>query len=95
MLERDIEEDNCVYARKRYGAMALKFTSPQRNNVPDRIFLFPHNIHFFIEYKATGKKASDGQKREHKRLRDRGHQVYVVDDVDQGRKIIDTYGMLL
>lgn len=95
MRESVIETNNCNYAKGRYGALALKFTSPQRKNVPDRIFLFPMNIHFFIEYKATGKKASEGQKREHKRLRDRGHHVYVVDDIDQGRKIIDAYGALL
>ena len=91
MLEKDIESEVCKYARKTYRAMALKFTSPQRRNVPDRIFLFPDEKILFIEFKAPRKTASKGQEREHTRLRDRGFTVYVVDDIQLGKKLIDQF----
>lgn len=90
MREKDIEDPVCKYARKRFKMMALKFTSPQRRNVPDRIFLGFTGLMFFIEFKAPGKKATEGQLREHARLIGRGHRVYVCDDVDRGKEIINS-----
>lgn len=93
MRERDIEEAVCKYARKRYGAMALKFTSPQRRNVPDRIFIFPGGVIGFLEFKAPGKAPSEGQFREIRRIQDRGHYVAWTGDVDEGIRIIDNWVM--
>jgi hypothetical protein len=98
MLERDIEKDNCEYARKRYMAMALKFSSPQRRNVPDRMFVFSGGIIGFIEYKAPGGVPTSGQEREMQRLRDRGCRVEWTDNILKGRGIIDrwaAYGRII
>lgn len=89
MLEKEIEKEVCDYARKKYGAMAYKFTSPARRNVPDRIIIFPSGRIIFIEFKATGKKTTSGQNREIARLRNREQTVYIVDTVDDGICIID------
>lgn len=84
MRESDIE----IYAVKevrKLGGVAYKFTSPGRIGVPDRIMLFPNGIIYFVEFKAPGKKPTEGQLREHKRIRDLGFYVEVVDskeDVD-------------
>ena len=39
VMERDVEADH-VAAVKEFGGMSLKFTSPGRRSVPDRIDLF-------------------------------------------------------
>lgn len=87
MLEKTVEK----YLVKRVealGGTAYKFTSPQRRNVPDRLVVFPGNLIFFVEVKAPGKKPTDGQLREHKRLQEKGARVYVVDSREQINKLL-------
>lgn len=87
MRERDIEQAVCDYARSN-GVTTRKFVSPGHSFVPDRIF--HHNGKtWYIEFKAPGKKPSAGQLREHERLRESGVQVFVVDNIPSGTKIID------
>lgn len=110
MLERDIEDAH-VKQIKGKGGLSIKFTSPQRRNVPDRLDLLgTANSAYvlgdaldilgvkmktgeviklaneivaaaiqFTELKATGKKASEAQEREHTRLRLLGFKVNVKD----------------
>lgn len=70
------------------GGLCLKFVSPGRANVPDRIKLFPvppehqelvARYFRFVEYKAPKKKPRPGQVREHARLRAMGFAVDVID----------------
>jgi hypothetical protein len=75
-------------------AMALKFSSPQRRNVPDRMFVFFGGVIGFIEYKASGEVPTSGQEREMQRLRDRGCEVAWTDNIDEGRIIIDRWAAL-
>lgn len=88
MLERDIEKRVCDYAKSK-GFLVYKFTSPNRAAVPDRMFVTPSGVVFFVEFKAPGKKPTPAQKREHERLENQGMRVWVVDDVEQGKKIVD------
>ena len=98
MKEADIEQRVCYYAKTRYGMLTDKFTSPNRRAVPDRVYSAHNGWHFFIEFKATGKSKTvhanatgrEGQQwRDHERRRALGHHVYVVDDIEAGKKIID------
>ncbi|QFS86599.1 MULTISPECIES: VRR-NUC domain-containing protein [unclassified Marinobacter] len=92
LLEKDIENAVCKYARDRYKMKAEKFTSPGRRAVPDRLFSVtgPYvGVVFFIEFKAPGKKATEKQERDHQERREMGFNVFVVDDIDQGKKIVD------
>jgi hypothetical protein len=82
MLERDIEA-HLVEGVKCLGGVAYKFTSPGRRNVPDRICVLPRGVVFFVELKASGKKPTAGQLREHQRLRDLGQPVFVCDSLEQ------------
>lgn len=91
LRESRIEEAVCKYARDK-GFLAYKFTSPQRAAVPDRLFIGKGRV-FFMEMKATGQKPTPAQEREHARLRAAGVFVFVVDDVDFGKGVID--GMLM
>lgn len=88
MLEKDIEKKVCDYAKSK-GLLVYKFTSPARAAVPDRMFVCPGGKVFFIEFKRTGQKPTLAQEREHTRLRIHGVPVYVVDDVDDGKDIVD------
>lgn len=84
MLEKDIERMFCARVEA-LGGLALKFTSPQRRNVPDRVVLSPGGVAAFVELKAPGKKPTQGQLREHERLRALGFRVDVIDNVDDAK----------
>lgn len=90
MLEKDIESRVCKYAKK-LGVMTYKFSSPARASVPDRVFVYPHGKIIFIEFKRTGEEPTSGQFREINRLINHGQTVYVVDDVAQGKLIVDLH----
>lgn len=100
MLERNIERNCGDYARER-GVMHLKFTSPGRVSVPDRIvlahipdWLVPVIAKYicFVEYKRKGQKPTVAQEREHARLRALGFTVHVIDNTDDGKAVIDAMG---
>lgn len=77
MLERDIEA-YLVKRCKEIGALADKFTSPQRRSVPDRLITFGGRV-LFVELKATGKKPTEAQVRDHERRRENGAEVVWLD----------------
>lgn len=85
--ESDIEGAVCRYARAR-GLRAYKFTSPNRRSVPDRIFLGSGPLVFFIEFKRPGEKPTSAQAREIAQLRDDGFDVYVVDNIEEGKALV-------
>lgn len=87
MLESVIEKRVCQYATQS-GILSYKFTSPSNRAVCDRIFIRKGAV-FFIEFKAKGKKPTALQSRHHEQLRSYGISVYVVDSVEQGKKVID------
>jgi hypothetical protein len=88
MLEKQIEERVGTYAKEQ-GFLVYKFTSPQRAAVPDRLYINPRGKVFFVEFKREGVKPTPAQQREHERLRDQGVMVFVIDDVDKGRAMVN------
>jgi len=88
MLERDIEKKVCDYA-KLHQMLAYKFTSPGHIGVPDRMFITLDGRIFFIEFKSEKGKLTPNQQRENLRLINRGVDVYTVNNVENGKKIID------
>jgi len=91
MLEKDIESRVCRYAKSK-GLDHYKFNSPARAAVPDRLFITPSGFIFFVEFKAEGKKPTTAQLREHVRLQKRNVRVFVIDNVDEGKFVIDLMG---
>lgn len=79
MLERDIEA-YLVKRCKEIGALCDKFVSPQRRSVPDRLITFGGRV-LFVELKATGKKPTEAQVRDHERRRAAGAEVVWLDSV--------------
>lgn len=92
MRERSIEKSVCRYAVRR-GLRERKYTSPGRRGVPDRLLWIPNTTPFprvfYIEFKATGEEPTKLQLKEHERLRADGFTVYVCDDIEEGKQIID------
>lgn len=81
-LLRESEIETAFVRRvKQLGGMALKFVSPGRRGVPDRLVLWPGGRAEFVELKAPGKKPTLQQMREHERLRRLGFEVSVVDSL--------------
>jgi hypothetical protein len=66
-----------------------KFTSPARVGVPDRMFAMPHQHLFFIEFKRPGAKPTPVQEREARKLVNCGFAVYLVDNIEEGIKLIN------
>ena len=88
MLEKQIEAKVCDYAKER-GLLVYKFTSPARAAVPDRLFILPSGKVFFVEFKRERQKATPAQEREHMRLRQHKVSVWVIDNVVDGKAMVD------
>ncbi len=92
-LEKDVEGPVKDYARSK-GFYVRKFKSDNNRSVPDDIFASPRGMVFFIEFKRPGKKATPAQEDEHQFMRERHLDVHVVDNVEDGKRIVDSYVIL-
>ena len=88
MLEKQIETAVCDYAKTK-NVLAYKFTSPARAAVPDRMFINSIGVVWFCEFKRQGAKPTPAQDREHHRLRGHKVSVFVIDNVDDGKSMVD------
>lgn len=80
MRERDIERYLTTQA-KACGGEVRKVQWIGRRGAPDRLVMLPGQT-CFIELKAPGEKAKPHQEREHKRMRDMGQRVVVIDSIE-------------
>ena len=87
MKESTIEKKTCEYAKSK-GFLVFKFVSPNYRGVPDRIFIRAGKV-FFIEFKTPGKKQTELQLKMTKDIQSQGLNVYICDDVDLGKTIIN------
>ena len=71
------------------GGLALKFTSPGFDGVPDRLLLFPGGRAAFAEIKTTGKKLKPLQMSRKRQLEGLGFRVFVIDRPEQIGGVID------
>lgn len=88
MREKTIEQ-KFREAVKAVGGVAVKFTSPGWDGMPDRLALLPGGRMAFVEVKSPGKKPRPLQETRHRQLRRLGFRVYVLDDEGQIGGIID------
>lgn len=88
MLEKKIEQLVCDYAKSK-GWLVYKFTSPARAAVPDRLMISPEGKVVFVEFKREGQKPTPAQAREHQRLLNQKVLVFVVDNVNDGKAVVD------
>lgn len=87
MKESVIEKKVSDYAKAK-GWLVYKFVSPNNKGVPDRIFIGGGEV-FFIEFKALGKKPTKLQENVADKIRKELIDVYVIDNVADGKALID------
>lgn len=85
--ESNIEREFVKYA-KLQGCYAPKFTGER--GYPDRIVYGPGFL-FWIEFKRPGETPEKYQKRIHKRLQDAEQSVYVIDNLDEAKELLNRH----
>lgn len=90
MTESGLEKRICEYVR-RLGGRAFKFVSPGAPGVPDRLCVLPGGRIVFIEVKRPGREngLSVQQKKIVSWLRRLGCVVWVINDFEEFRRLID------
>lgn len=88
-MREKIIERKFVQAVKAMGGIALKFTSPGVDGMPDRLVILPIGYIAFVEVKAPGLKPRPLQVKKHEMLRRLGCKVFVLDDEGQIVKLLD------
>ncbi len=63
----------------KHGGLALKFISPGKRGVPDRLVLVPMGRAVFVEMKAPSKPLEPLQKKRTEELKNLGFKVYKID----------------
>lgn len=82
-------EKRLVYLVKSRGGICIKYPSSFFNGFPDRLILLPNGLIAFVELKSTGKKPTTLQLAIHKQLIRLGFKVFVIDNVNQIKQILD------
>jgi len=91
MLESKVDQKIVEYAKKR-GLVAIKLTMLAIYGfagLPDRLFIGPNRVIFFIEMKSPGKTRTALQKWWGDKLESFGFNVYECGDIEYGKQIID------
>ena len=89
MRESVIEKKVGDYATSK-GWLVYKFSSPNTRAVPDKIFM-RNGVVFFIEFKAPNKLPTKLQYANHKRITAHGVSVFVIDNIEKGIALVDSY----
>lgn len=85
--EKDIERKIGDFAKK-HSCLYLKFTSPARRAVPDRMIITPQGVIGFLEVKAAGKEPTILQTNEIRKLRSMKCDADWCDNVEDGQYFI-------
>ena len=81
-------ERKLVEMCKENGVLCIKLLTYQFTGLPDRMCLFPGGIVVFIELKTTGEKPRKIQLTIHKKLRELGFRVEVIDTIEGVESLI-------
>lgn len=87
VLESAIEDSVTMYAASK-EVVSLKLNVRGNNGWPDRIYLFGGKC-WFVEFKRKGEHPRALQEHVHSKLRNAGAVVHVIDDIQQGKELID------
>jgi hypothetical protein len=87
--EKNIERKYVNYA-KQLDCLALKFSPEGAAGYPDRVTFVQGGYAFFIEFKAKGKKPTALQEKRHAELRAMGFDVYVCDNLESAKELLNS-----
>lgn len=79
VLEKDMER-YLINRVKQRGGICLKFVSPGRAGVPDRIIVLPSGRVYFVEVKRPGEKPTNLQLNMLKELKSLGCEALWIDN---------------
>jgi len=90
-LEKNLDRKLKKYGEEK-GGLAIKMESGRfgKSGFPDRLWLFPQGVMFFMELKAPDGENTDLQLYRQNQLRKLGFMVVVVNDYTRGKEIIDS-----
>jgi hypothetical protein len=98
MKESEIDQALRKHAEAR-GVLYLKMNIDGRRGYPDRMLLIPRapygGIAVFIELKRTGERPRKQQFHKIEKLKRMGFDVVAIDDVEDGKRVIDEFTGLL
>ena len=77
LSESQLEENLCKKIKK-LGGMALKFMSPGRAGVPDRIILMPGGKIYFVEMKSSNGPVNPIQEYIFEKFEELGFKVHIL-----------------
>jgi len=81
--ETEVELFLTTEVKRLFGGLSRKWSSPQHNNVEDRIVFLPLGEIWFIEVKRPGKLPTEGQWREIMRQRNLGANAGYLSSTDE------------
>ena len=81
-------ERKLVEMCKENGVLCIKLLTYQFTGLPDRMCLFPGGIIIFVELKTTGEKPRKIQLAVHKKLRELGFRVEVIDTIEDVENLV-------
>lgn len=86
LIESDIQGDAYDFAISR-GWFAEKIEKARRKGFPDYIYIRRGRV-IFIEFKKPGEEPNAQQLKRHKEMRDHGAEVFVVDTLEEAKRIL-------
>ncbi len=86
-LESKLEKD-CIEFANANRCLFKKLQGVGWNGFPDRTLLVPGGGIYFFELKRKGKKPRPDQLNVHRELKRYGQSVFVVDDIEDFKKIV-------
>lgn len=81
-------EDWLTEKIKDLGGMSFKWVSPGNPGVPDRVYIFPDNLVYFVELKTEIGRLSNIQKWQRERLIAAGVNYRLVKGKQQAKELI-------
>lgn len=92
MIESEkLLEKKLVKSIKGLGGWCLKIPATHVTGIPDRLCLIPQGQVVFVELKTTKKKPTKIQLLIHKKLRNIGFEVRIIDTTEQIKQLIIDY----
>lgn len=71
------------------GGVSYKFVSPMNPGVPDRIYLMPGGVVWFVELKTEIGRLANLQKYQGRRIREQGCNYRVVRGMEEARAFVE------